>query len=34
MLAYSHYLKPITVLAESGSYGRRYGRRRAYITLT
>ena len=24
----------ITALAENGSYGRRYGRRRAYVTLT
>jgi hypothetical protein len=24
----------ITVLAENGSYGRRDGRRRAYVTLT
>jgi hypothetical protein len=24
----------VTALAESGSYGRRYGRRRAYVTLT
>jgi len=24
----------ITALAENGSYGKRYGRRRAYVTLT
>ena len=24
----------VTALAENGSYGRRYGRRRAYVTLT
>jgi hypothetical protein len=30
----SPYILIIMALAESGSYSRRYGRRRAYVTLT